>query len=195
MGFFQAKILDQVAISSSRRSSQPRDQTSVSCIAGGCFTADHREKPHRRNLANRKHPQNALYYYHYHLVPPDSDLCFLQITQRCVSLRKSHCLQHTLRCLDPLPVSPMFPFSSRPSAKATFSVSPFPTPRAGSSPSLPHTHIDLFLLSPLEPLLPYIAIYLLLPWRYSETVGNNVLNSVCPGMGLLDQPLHLFLVF
>ena len=103
MGFFQAKILDQVAISSSRGSSQPRDQTSVSCIAGGCFTADHREKPHRRNLANRKHPQNALYYYHYHLVPPDSDLCFPQITQRCVALRKSHCLQHTLRCLDPLP--------------------------------------------------------------------------------------------
>ena len=100
MGFFQAKILDQVAISSSKGSSQPRDQTSISCIAGGCFTADHQEKPHKRNLANRKHPQNALNSYCYHLVPPDSDLCFPQITQRYVALRKSHCLQHTLHCLD-----------------------------------------------------------------------------------------------
>ena len=77
------------------------------------------------------------------------------------------------------PVSLMSPFSSRSRAKAVFSVSPFPTPRAGSNPSLPHTHIDLFLFSPLEPLPPYITIYLLFPWRYSETVGNNVLNSVC----------------
>ena len=177
MGFFQAKILDQVAISSSKGSSQPRDQTSISCIAGGCFTADHQEKPQKRNLANKKHPQNALNSYCYHLVPPDSDLCFPQITQRYVALRKSPCLQHTLHCLDPLPVSLTSPFSSRPRAKAVFSVSPFPTPRAGSNPSLPHTHIDLFLFSPLEPLPPYITIYLLFPWRYSETVGNNVLNS------------------
>ena len=35
---FQARILEWVAISSSRGSSQPRDPTRVSCIAGGCFT-------------------------------------------------------------------------------------------------------------------------------------------------------------
>ena len=37
-GIFQARILEQVAISFSRRSSQPRDQTQVSCIAGRFFT-------------------------------------------------------------------------------------------------------------------------------------------------------------
>ena len=39
-GIFQARILEWVAISSSRRSSQPRDQTLISyvpCIAGGFF--------------------------------------------------------------------------------------------------------------------------------------------------------------
>ena len=41
-GIFQARIPEWVAISSSRVSSQPRDQTKVSCIsciAGGFFTA------------------------------------------------------------------------------------------------------------------------------------------------------------
>ena len=32
MGILQARILEWVAMSSSRRSSQPRDQTQVSCI-------------------------------------------------------------------------------------------------------------------------------------------------------------------
>ena len=37
-GIFQARLLKWVAISFSRGSSQPRDQTSVSCIAGRRFT-------------------------------------------------------------------------------------------------------------------------------------------------------------
>ena len=37
-GILQARILEWVAISFSRESSQPRDQTQVSCIAGGFFT-------------------------------------------------------------------------------------------------------------------------------------------------------------
>ena len=37
-GIFQARILEWVAISFSRESSQPRDQTLVCCIAGRCFT-------------------------------------------------------------------------------------------------------------------------------------------------------------
>ena len=37
-GIFQARILEWVAISFSRRSSQPRDWTWVSCIVGRCFT-------------------------------------------------------------------------------------------------------------------------------------------------------------
>ena len=37
-GILQAGILEWVAISFSRKSSQPRDRTWVSCIAGRCFT-------------------------------------------------------------------------------------------------------------------------------------------------------------
>ena len=38
MGILQARILEWVAMPSSRGSSQPRDQTQVSCIAGRFFT-------------------------------------------------------------------------------------------------------------------------------------------------------------
>ena len=38
MGFSRQEILESVAIPFSRRSSWPRDQTSVSCFAGGSFT-------------------------------------------------------------------------------------------------------------------------------------------------------------
>ena len=38
MRILQARILEWVAISFSRGSSQPRDQIQVSCIAGGFFT-------------------------------------------------------------------------------------------------------------------------------------------------------------
>ena len=37
-GILQARILEWVAISFSRGSSQSRNQTQVSCIAGGLFT-------------------------------------------------------------------------------------------------------------------------------------------------------------
>ena len=38
MGILQARMLESVAMPSSRGSAQPRDQTQVSCIAGGFFT-------------------------------------------------------------------------------------------------------------------------------------------------------------
>ena len=38
-GILQARILECVAILFSRGSSQPRDQTQVSCFAGGFFTS------------------------------------------------------------------------------------------------------------------------------------------------------------
>ena len=38
MGILQARILDWVAMPFSRWSSQPRDRTQVSCVAGGFFT-------------------------------------------------------------------------------------------------------------------------------------------------------------
>ena len=47
-GISQAKILEWVAISFSRGSSQPRDGTCVSCIAGGFFTV---EPPGKSNTA------------------------------------------------------------------------------------------------------------------------------------------------
>ena len=37
-GIFQARILEWVATSFSRRSSQPRDRTQVSHVVGRCFT-------------------------------------------------------------------------------------------------------------------------------------------------------------
>ena len=43
-GLFQARILKWVAISFSRGSSQPKDQTHVSCIADGSFTTESLEK-------------------------------------------------------------------------------------------------------------------------------------------------------
>ena len=38
MGIFQARILEWIAMSSSRGSSQPRDRTQISCITCGFFT-------------------------------------------------------------------------------------------------------------------------------------------------------------
>ena len=44
-GIFQARVLEWIALSFSRRSSWTRDQTQVSCIAGKCFTALLSETP------------------------------------------------------------------------------------------------------------------------------------------------------
>ena len=50
-GILQARILEWVAIPFSRESSQPRDQTQVSCIAGGFFTIwATREAPRKCSL-------------------------------------------------------------------------------------------------------------------------------------------------
>ena len=49
-GIFQARILEWVAISSSRSSSWPRDRTCVSCVscAGRSFTTELAGKPHSK---------------------------------------------------------------------------------------------------------------------------------------------------
>ena len=44
-GFLQARILEWVAMPSSRGSSQPRDGTGISCIAGGFFILAPPAKP------------------------------------------------------------------------------------------------------------------------------------------------------
>ena len=56
MRILQARILEWVATPSSRESSQPRDWTQVSCIAGGFFTSwGTREAQHKiwDNVSNR----------------------------------------------------------------------------------------------------------------------------------------------
>ena len=49
-GVSQEKTLEWAAIFFSRRSSQPRDRTRVSCIVGGFFTTEPPGKPHRVDL-------------------------------------------------------------------------------------------------------------------------------------------------
>ena len=46
-GISQVRTLEQVAISFSKGSSQPRDQTQVSSIAGGLFTSEPAGKPQK----------------------------------------------------------------------------------------------------------------------------------------------------
>ena len=45
LGAFLARILEQVAMLSSMGTSQPRDRSHISCIAGGFFTAEPWGKP------------------------------------------------------------------------------------------------------------------------------------------------------
>ena len=42
-GIFQARMLEWVAISFAKGSSQPRDRTHISCIAGDCLPMSHQE--------------------------------------------------------------------------------------------------------------------------------------------------------
>ena len=92
-GISQARIQEWVAISFSRGSSQPRDQTHVSCIAGRFFTAE----------------------------PPGKTSFYLQLPKQAVTLwfpRLCWSLSHAPlspdssslypRCLSTLPLSPPF---------------------------------------------------------------------------------------
>ena len=49
MEILQARILESVAISTSRGSSQPKDSTQVSCIVGGFFTDRATRKAQQQN--------------------------------------------------------------------------------------------------------------------------------------------------
>ena len=53
MGILQARILEWVVMPSSRGSSQPRDRTGVSCIAGRFFTTELSGKSRVPNLKHR----------------------------------------------------------------------------------------------------------------------------------------------
>ena len=58
-GIFPARIVEWVAISSSRGSSQPRDRTQVSCIAGGFLTLSTLPNRPQWEILNPS-PQNLL---------------------------------------------------------------------------------------------------------------------------------------
>ena len=64
-GILQARILEWVAISFSRGSSRPRDQTSVSYIAGRFFTvwATRKCQGFASVTASCEREQNSVYYY------------------------------------------------------------------------------------------------------------------------------------
>ena len=53
-GIFQARVLEWVAISFSRGSSQPRDRTQVSCTAGRCFTEESEKVGFKLNIQKTK---------------------------------------------------------------------------------------------------------------------------------------------
>ena len=61
-GILQARILEWVAVPFSRGSSQPRDQTGVSCTAGGFFTS---WATREAAMAQKSHREVILYYCKY----------------------------------------------------------------------------------------------------------------------------------
>ena len=61
MGILQARILEWVAISSSRGSFQPRDQTQVFRIADGFFTTEPQEKPKNTGVGSLVPSPEELY--------------------------------------------------------------------------------------------------------------------------------------
>ena len=63
-GIFQARILEWAAISFSRGSSQPRDQTWVSCIADRRFTIWATREAHTEGLSTQKLRQKLLMMPH-----------------------------------------------------------------------------------------------------------------------------------
>ena len=63
MEILQARILEWVAVPSSRGSSQPRDWTQVSCIAGRFFTSEPPRKPKNTGVGSLSLLQGIIYMY------------------------------------------------------------------------------------------------------------------------------------
>ena len=61
-GISQARILEWFAIPFSRRSSQPRDQTHISCITGGFYTTEPPGKPIARHILSNLPSSVPLYF-------------------------------------------------------------------------------------------------------------------------------------
>ena len=60
MGISQARILDRLAISSSRGSSRPSNRTLVSCISGGFLTTEPPGKPIYGDIYNEVHSRVSI---------------------------------------------------------------------------------------------------------------------------------------
>ena len=142
-GILQARILEWVAFHFSRASSQPRDWTQVSCIAGGFFTI----RATREALSVLWMPLNMLFSHfsgaHYLAYPADLQ-CFPQ------SRQNHHFIISPPVCR--VPVEQSMPF--------TLFLSALPLPPEHIMYSL----LGLQFISPLFPLLPnFISEHLL--WK------------------------------
>ena len=79
-GIFQARILEWFAISFSRGSSQPRDQTQVSCIAARLFTA----WASKRKCTKKEQSRNKSALIKKGSVPHQGLGCCDSVTQSCL---------------------------------------------------------------------------------------------------------------
>ena len=72
MEFPQVRILERVAISLSRGTSQHRDRTHISCIAGRFFTIEEKDQPPGKLEADSTRPQNGWWHHfcHFRKSPP-----------------------------------------------------------------------------------------------------------------------------
>ena len=89
-GIIQARILELVAISSSRGSSQPRDQTWVSCIIGRFFAIWAHIKPKSQKLGTTYTMRRTLSYSIWQLNRKTEHHLFWPQLGRCV-LDDSNC--------------------------------------------------------------------------------------------------------
>ena len=101
-GIFQARILEWVVISFSRRSSWPRDQTCVSCIAGRFFiTEPPRISPKveetKRQERKRKMTQSKWQTFHKEKMEKRTLKKTVQNESKWVSIGHSFCIPHTPR--------------------------------------------------------------------------------------------------
>ena len=85
MGFFQARILEWVAISFSRKSSRPRDQIWVSCIVGRRFTiwATRETRSSLSGGANNLHTHQST--HDHPLLVWNNSMCVINVSWRVPS--------------------------------------------------------------------------------------------------------------
>ena len=108
-GIFQARIVEWVAISFSRGSSQPRDQTWVSLIAGRCFIWATREAP---NWMSECPLLIVRFFFNFYTNIVDSQCCisftctakWLHYCCCCSVAESSPTLYHPTNCRSGFPV-------------------------------------------------------------------------------------------